>query len=143
MKWHRLQPGYLESEHGYSDNDPNQPHSSSNFWTPSQRKDANITDVDADSIRPSVTRSSSTSVDKGVRGRLRLEETATARAEKVRLRFKKISPVPLFKAPLTKSPSPIIWRGQWEIVVHTRLISFVLAWLIDPGKITADRMRFS
>jgi hypothetical protein len=122
--------GYLESEHGYSDDDPNRPHSSSNFWTPSQRKDADVTDVDADSIWPSVMRLSSLSVDEGVGGRLHLEETAIARAENVRLRFKKISTIPLFKAPLTKSPSPIIQRRQWEIVVHTRLISFILAWTV-------------
>jgi hypothetical protein len=132
MKRHRLQPGYLESEQGYSDDDPNRPHSSSNFWAPSQRKE-DVTDVDADSIGPSVTRSYSTSVDEGVKSKIRLEESATIKEEKVRLRFKKISAVPPFKAPLTKILSPIIQRGQWEIVIHTGLIGFLLAWSIVGG----------
>lgn len=117
MKRHRLQPGYLESENGYSDDDPNQPHSSSNYWA---RKD-----VDANSINASVTRAPSISSGEASKG-----EEMVSKEEKVRLMFKKIGAVPPFKAPLTKILSPIIQRGQWEIVVRTCFFGFLLAWLI-------------
>ena len=124
IKRQRLQPGYLESEHNYSDGDPNRPHSSSNYWTKTQKKD-----VDADSSNASVTRASSISTGEGDNGK-HLEESSTSKEEKVRLRFKKIAAVPPFKAPLTKILSPIIQRGQWEIVIRTSVIGFLLAWLI-------------
>jgi len=123
IKRHRLQPGYLESENGYSDDDPHGPHSSSNYWTQTQKKD-----VDANSINASVTRASSVSTGEG--GKCKHFEEPTSKEEKVRLRFKKISAVPPFKAPLTKILSPIIQRGQWEVVIRTGVIGFLLAWLI-------------
>jgi len=120
MKRHRLQPGYLESENIYSNDDPKRPHSSSNYWTRPQRKD-----IDTNSSNASVTRASSISTGDGEH----LDEI-TSKEEKVRLRFKKIGAVPPFKAPLTKILSPIIQRGQWEVVIRTSVIGFLLAWLI-------------
>lgn len=127
IKRHRLQPGYLESDNGYSDHDPTRPHSSSNYWSQSQKKDD-----DDNSLNASVSRASSVST----RGESNLDG-ATSKEEKVRLRFKKISAVPPFKAPLTKILSPLIQRGQWEIVIRTGFIGFVLAWAIVGGLLAA------
>ncbi|KAF9468541.1 hypothetical protein BDZ94DRAFT_1279639 [Collybia nuda] len=47
----------------------------------------------------------------------------------VREHFKKIQAVPAF-ASLTRVLSPIVVRGQWEIVVRSAAISFLISWII-------------
>jgi hypothetical protein len=114
MKRHRLQPGYMESESG----------SSSPYWS-SHRK----SDFSADT--PSaITRTSSFSTGLDSKSQQSEGTSSFSKDLKVRLRFKKINAVPPFKAPLTRILSPIIQRGQWEVVIRSATIGFLLAWLI-------------
>jgi hypothetical protein len=120
MKRHRLQPGYLES-----DNDPSRPQSSSAYWaspkSPTRR-------AENKSVDASVTRTSSNTTN-GTRKKVD-EANPIVKEGKVKLRLKKINAVPPFKAPLTKIFSPIIQRGQWEIVVRSAIIGLLFAWII-------------
>jgi hypothetical protein len=45
-------------------------------------------------------------------------------------RFKMINAVPLLTAPLTRVLSPVITRGQWEIVVKSAAIAALMSWTI-------------
>lgn len=47
----------------------------------------------------------------------------------VREHFRKIQAVPAF-ASLTRVLSPIVVRGQWEIVVRSAVISFLITWVV-------------
>lgn len=49
---------------------------------------------------------------------------------KVNKRFKLMNAVPAFAVPLTRVLSPVVRRGQWEIVVRSALIAIVLSWVI-------------
>ncbi|KAF9049629.1 hypothetical protein BDZ89DRAFT_1057508 [Hymenopellis radicata] len=48
----------------------------------------------------------------------------------IRKQFKKVKAVPAFASPLTKILSPVVVRTQWEIVVRSMLIAFVLSGII-------------
>jgi hypothetical protein len=49
---------------------------------------------------------------------------------KVKKRFRLINAVPAFAVPLTRVLSPVVRRGQWEIVVRSGMIALVLSWII-------------
>ena len=49
---------------------------------------------------------------------------------KVRKRFRFINAVPAFAAPLTRVLNPVIVRAQWEIVVNSAIIAFLLSWVV-------------
>lgn len=128
MKRHRLQPGYLESDTPYSDNDSSRPHSSSAFWASNPSPKSPKQRADNKSVDASLTRASSVSTNES---RKKVDEAnSTVKELKVKLRLKKINAVPPFKAPLTKIFSPIIQRGQWEIVIRSAIIGFLFAWII-------------
>ncbi|KAK0464593.1 uncharacterized protein EV420DRAFT_1638145 [Desarmillaria tabescens] len=48
----------------------------------------------------------------------------------IRKQYKKVKAVPAFASPLTRVLSPVVVRGQWEIVVRSFLISWLVSWLI-------------
>ena len=50
--------------------------------------------------------------------------------ESVRKRFRLIQAVPAFAVPLTRVLSPVIVRGQWEIVVRSAAIAFLISWVL-------------
>ncbi|EDR13700.1 uncharacterized protein LACBIDRAFT_308969 [Laccaria bicolor S238N-H82] len=50
--------------------------------------------------------------------------------ERVRKRFRLIQAVPAFAVPLTRVLSPVIVRGQWEIVVRSAAIAFLISWVL-------------
>lgn len=59
------------------------------------------------------------------------DSTANESTEtKVKKRFRLINAVPAFAVPLTRVLSPIVRRGQWEIVVRSGLIALVVSWII-------------
>lgn len=45
-------------------------------------------------------------------------------------RFKLVQAVPAFSSPLTHVLSPVIVRGQWEIVIRSTLIALLFSWII-------------
>ena len=49
---------------------------------------------------------------------------------KVRKRFRLINAVPAFAVPLTRVLSPVIVRAQWEIVVRSVVIAFLISWAV-------------
>jgi hypothetical protein len=49
---------------------------------------------------------------------------------KVRKRFRLINAVPAFAVPLTRILSPVIVRAQWEIVVRSAIIAFLISWVV-------------
>lgn len=49
---------------------------------------------------------------------------------KVRKRFRLINAVPAFAVPLTRVLSPVIVRAQWEIVVRSAIIAFLISWVV-------------
>jgi hypothetical protein len=49
---------------------------------------------------------------------------------KVRAQFKLVQAVPAFASPLTKILSPVVSRAQWEIVVRSAVLAFLLSWAI-------------
>ena len=49
---------------------------------------------------------------------------------KVRKRFRLINAVPAFAVPLTRVMSPVIVRAQWEIVVRSAIIAFLISWVV-------------
>jgi hypothetical protein len=59
------------------------------------------------------------------------ESTALESTEaKVKKRFRLVNAVPAFAVPLTRILSPVVRRGQWEIVIRSGLIALVLSWII-------------
>ena len=44
-----------------------------------------------------------------------------------RARWKRVSGVPAFKSPLTKILSPVVTRAQWEVVVRSGALAFVIS----------------
>ena len=49
---------------------------------------------------------------------------------KVRKRFRLINAVPAFAVPLTRVLSPVVVRAQWEIVVRSAIIAFLISWVV-------------
>ena len=47
-----------------------------------------------------------------------------------RARWKRVLSVPAFKSPLTKILSPVVTRAQWEIVVRSGLLAFVISAIV-------------
>ncbi|KAF8158384.1 hypothetical protein B0H34DRAFT_453673 [Crassisporium funariophilum] len=107
----RLQPGYLESADTLPTSGNMQPPSPSN--SPTQQYNPYQPHPNAKEKRPI---SESTGAD----------DTET----KVRKRFRMINAVPAFAVPLTRVLSPVIVRGQWEIVVRSALAAFLIAWVV-------------
>ncbi|EED82278.1 predicted protein [Postia placenta Mad-698-R] len=60
-------------------------------------------------------------------------KTATARKISWRQRFKAVQAVPAFAVPLTPVLNPVVTRAQWEIVVRSSMIAFVIAALVVGG----------
>ncbi|KAJ3550855.1 hypothetical protein NMY22_g180 [Coprinellus aureogranulatus] len=58
------------------------------------------------------------------------DSTMESTETKVKKRFRLINAVPAFAVPLTRVLSPVVRRGQWEIVVRSALIALVLSWII-------------
>lgn len=50
------------------------------------------------------------------------------KSSSIRRQFKKVKSVPAFASPLTRVLSPVVARGQWEIVVRSMLIAVILSW---------------
>lgn len=48
----------------------------------------------------------------------------------VKKRFNMVKAVPAFASPLTRVLNPIVVRGQWEIVVRSTIIAFLISWII-------------
>ncbi|KAF9497669.1 hypothetical protein BDN71DRAFT_557371 [Pleurotus eryngii] len=59
---------------------------------------------------------------------------------RVRTQFKLVKAVPAFASPLTKVLNPIVVRGQWEIVVRSAALAFLLSWVV-VGSLVAIPMR--
>jgi hypothetical protein len=58
--------------------------------------------------------------------RRRVEKRETV----VRTQFKRVKSVPAFASPLTRILSPIVVRGQWEIVIRSSVIALLVTWII-------------
>ena len=50
--------------------------------------------------------------------------------KQIRSRFRKIMSVPAFAVPWTPVLSPVIRRGQWEIVTRSMCCAFLISWII-------------
>jgi hypothetical protein len=50
--------------------------------------------------------------------------------ESFRKQFRTVLAVPAFSVPLTKVLSPVVVRGQWEIVMRSVVYAFVLTWVV-------------
>ncbi|KAF4577152.1 hypothetical protein EYR36_005139 [Pleurotus pulmonarius] len=59
---------------------------------------------------------------------------------RVRTQFKLVKAVPAFASPLTKVLNPIVVRGQWEIVVRSAALAFLLSWVV-VGSLVAIPVR--
>lgn len=110
-RW-RLQTGYLESEESIS----------------KKMKYASSTPSDLEKHCTSPTlrarNTPSTESSKGDADDSKDKET------KVRKRFRMINAVPAFAVPLTTVLSPVIVRAQWEIVVRSAIIAFMISWIV-------------
>ena len=69
---------------------------------------------------------SSESKDKDKKDDDNLEDVET----KVRKRSRLMKAVPAFAVPLTRVLSPVIVRAQWEIVVRSAIIAFLISWVV-------------
>jgi len=47
-----------------------------------------------------------------------------------RVRWKRVLSVPAFRSPLTKILSPVVTRAQWEIIVRSGILSFVISVIV-------------
>ncbi|TFK74790.1 hypothetical protein BDN72DRAFT_631368 [Pluteus cervinus] len=54
--------------------------------------------------------------------------------------FKKVQAVPAF-ASLTRVLSPVIVRGQWEIVVRSAILAFIITWAVLGGLLAVPILR--
>lgn len=59
-----------------------------------------------------------------------LQCPSTPSSHTVKKRFRLLNAVPAFAVPLTRVLSPVIRRGQWEIVVRSGFISFLVSWIV-------------
>ncbi|PPR07794.1 hypothetical protein CVT26_014979 [Gymnopilus dilepis] len=115
-RW-RLQTGYLEPDTPSTFHGPGSPlpHSSSPYWSAHpNHSNANSTSSGTTKL-PIPSESEKTSVDT---------------EEKVKKRFRMVQAVPAFAAPLTRILSPVVVRGQWEIVVRSSFISLIISCLV-------------
>ncbi|KAF5369590.1 hypothetical protein D9758_002659 [Tetrapyrgos nigripes] len=53
-----------------------------------------------------------------------------ASAARMQHQFKLVKAVPAFASPLTKVLSPIVVRGQWEIVMHSMVVACLVSWVV-------------
>ncbi|KIM43131.1 hypothetical protein M413DRAFT_18262 [Hebeloma cylindrosporum] len=104
----RLQTGYLEPE---SPGGAIPPHPSSPYWSGSSP------------ASPTTTKRQSTELDLNSKP---TEDTET----KARKGFRMINAVPAFAVPLTRILSPVIVRGQWEIVVRSAFVGLLVSWIL-------------
>lgn len=126
-KW-RLQTGYLEPDTPSTIRGPGSPlpHPSSPYW----------------SAHPNHSQANSTSSAVSKLGLpSESEKTAADTEEKVKKRFKMVQAVPAFAAPLTRVLSPVIVRGQWEIVVRSSFIALVVTCMVVGGLLAAPIMK--
>ncbi len=72
---------------------------------------------------------------------LSISSYVTAESETTEGRVKKrrrlINAVPAFAVPLTKVLNPIIVRGQWEIVVRSAALAFLVSWVVCAALLAA------
>ncbi|KAF8631813.1 hypothetical protein AX17_005028 [Amanita inopinata Kibby_2008] len=61
--------------------------------------------------------------------------------EQVRKRFRKMNSVPVFAAPLTRVLSPVIRRGQWEIVIRSVTLSLLFSWVLIGSLVAIPVLR--
>lgn len=59
-----------------------------------------------------------------------VKDNQGTKEESVWKRFKKVKEVPAFAVPLTRVLSPVVVRGQWEIVVRSAVIAFLISWVV-------------
>ncbi|XP_006462739.1 hypothetical protein AGABI2DRAFT_179373 [Agaricus bisporus var. bisporus H97] len=65
--------------------------------------------------------------------------TDTRAAERVKKQSRLVNAVPAFAVPLTQILSPVIRRGQWEIVVRSAGFAFVITWVICAALLAIPR----
>ncbi|KAJ7288371.1 hypothetical protein C8J57DRAFT_514371 [Mycena rebaudengoi] len=72
------------------------------------------------------------SLNSSSRPHLDLPQHHRARVDEgtVRKQFRMVKAVPAFAVPLTRVLSPVVVRGQWEIVVRSAVISLLVCWVI-------------
>ncbi|KAF8908867.1 hypothetical protein CPB84DRAFT_1766188 [Gymnopilus junonius] len=118
-RW-RLQTGYLEPDTPSTIGGPGSPlpHSSSPYWS------AHPNHSNANSASSGTTKLALPSES---------EKTTADTEEKVKKRFRMVQAVPAFAAPLTRVLSPVIVRGQWEIVVRSSLVALVFTCMVIGG----------
>jgi len=140
-RW-RLQIGFLEPAqpypHPYPSANPAQPreqlhppHPSSRYWSTLPR-DAMPKTKSLFSNRSSWTwgkRPSSDSEKTAAASASSVDGTSTddVREEKTKRRLKDMLAVPAFAVPLTRVLSPVIVRGQWEIVIRSAIVALVIS----------------
>lgn len=61
---------------------------------------------------------------------IRIPEKEPSSDLTIRKQFKLVKAVPAFASPLTRVLSPVIVRGQWEIVVRSTVIAFFVCWIV-------------
>jgi hypothetical protein len=59
----------------------------------------------------------------------------------MRKQFKMVKAVPAFASPLTRIHSPVVVRGQWEIVVRSMAIAFILSWVVIGSLLAVPVLR--
>jgi hypothetical protein len=116
-KW-RLQTGYLEPE---SPSGALPPHPSSPYWFGSSP------------ASPTTTKRPSTE--------LHSNSKTTDTETKARKGFRMINAVPAFAVPLTRILSPVIVRGQWEIVMRSALVAFLVSWILLGSLLAVPPLR--
>ena len=116
-KW-RLQTGYLEPE---SPSGALPPHPSSPYWS---------------ALSPA-----STTTTKRPSTELRSDSKTEDKETKARKGFRMINAVPAFAVPLTRILSPVIVRGQWEIVVRSALVALLVSWILFGSLLAVPPLR--
>lgn len=116
-KW-RLQTGYLEPEIPTA---APPPHPSSPYWSGSSPASPTTTKRPSAEFHPN-----SKTEDPEI---------------KARKGFRMISAVPAFAVPLTRILSPVIMRGQWEIVVRSALVALLFSWILLGGLLAVPPLR--
>ncbi|KAF8964291.1 hypothetical protein BDZ97DRAFT_2058661 [Flammula alnicola] len=156
-RW-RLQTGYLERD-GDGGRDGRhsspKPHPSSPYWaeypyphpqrsfTASARSTPTPTPLGGGGKRPSSLDSEKTHthmVGDNVNSNSKVNNEKGLKADeddvdvdvedRVWRRFRMVRAVPAFAVPLTRVLSPVVVRGQWEIVVRSAVVAFGVAWVL-------------
>jgi hypothetical protein len=72
------------------------------------------------------------SLDSSSRPHLDLPQHTRTRIDKsvVHKQFKLVNAVPAFSVPLTPVLSPVVVRGQWEIVTRSAFFAFLICWVV-------------